>query len=99
MNFEALFTKFDHGEKDGLSWKEIIEMLIENRQLFDFIGWGAAAFEWGFLYWLAADNGVLKRSTILGMYDGSLFYRIAAERAGKQPVDKSRLYNSPKKDL
>ena len=40
-----------------------------------------AKLEWAFLWMLAADRwGIVSKDAILGMYDGTLFEKIAQER-------------------
>jgi peroxygenase len=41
----------------------------------------AAWLEWKLLYKLAHDkDGCLRKGTVRGVYDGSLFYQLAAQR-------------------
>lgn len=37
--FEEIFSKFDHGNKGGLTFLELLEMTEANRNVFDFFGW------------------------------------------------------------
>lgn len=41
--------------------------------------------EWGATWWVARDErGLLTREAVRQMYDGSLWYHIAARREGQQ---------------
>lgn len=55
------------------------------RVVFDFFGWGGAAFEWlatWLLLWPEEGFfvGKIRREDVRAMYDGSLFYDIAEKR-------------------
>nr|GMD26413.1 probable peroxygenase 5 isoform X1 [Ipomoea batatas] len=61
------------------------EMLKANREPKDYGGWVAAMSEWKILYLVGKDkNGILAKETIRGVYDGSLFERMAREHASKK---------------
>lgn len=52
------------------------------RCIADPIGWGGALFEWMATYiMLWPDDGRMMKEDIRGIYDGSIFYTIAARRA------------------
>jgi peroxygenase len=86
QQFEDLFSKFDHDGKGGLYWDELFEFVSWNRDAMDFMGMFAARFEWGFAWWLGAEpssagKSVLKKETIRQIFDGTLFEKIARQRA------------------
>ncbi|GAQ89646.1 Caleosin [Klebsormidium nitens] len=84
QKFEEIFTKFDRDGKGALTWDELQGMVAHNRNLYDFFGRTASTLEWAVTWLLAkevAPDGreVMTREAIRGQYDGSLFYRKAAE--------------------
>lgn len=83
QKFEELFSKFDKDNKGGLTLWETFAMTEHMRVAMDFYGWFAAKFEWGLTYWLAAQDGILSKEVIRGVYDGSLFHTIALQNAQK----------------
>lgn len=59
-------------------------MVAHNRNLYDFFGRTASTLEWAVTWLLAKETGpdgreVMTREAIRGQFDGSLFYRKAAE--------------------
>nr|GLL32881.1 probable peroxygenase 5 isoform X2 [Ipomoea trifida] len=83
--FEEIFKKHARSNANGLTSEELDEMLKANREPKDYGGWVAAMSEWKILYLLGKDkNGILAKETIRGVYDGSLFERMAREHASKK---------------
>ncbi|KAK9830158.1 hypothetical protein WJX72_010048 [[Myrmecia] bisecta] len=86
--FEEIFTKFDRGNKGGLTWKELNEFVSHNKNLYDAFGSSAAWAEWGVTWLLAAEGPsgqkLLSKESIRGQFDGSLFYQKAEARAAKK---------------
>ncbi|XP_031381340.1 probable peroxygenase 4 isoform X2 [Punica granatum] len=79
--FEAIFRRHARTHPDALTSDELLEMLRSNREPKDYKGWVASWSEWQVLYYLCKDNkGLLPKGTIHGVYDGSLFERMAKER-------------------
>ncbi|TVU47891.1 hypothetical protein EJB05_07507 [Eragrostis curvula] len=75
--FDAIFSKYGLTHPNALTREELISMLKGNRNMYDFIGWVAAAGEWLLLYSVAKDkDGLLQRETVRGAFDGSLFERL-----------------------
>ncbi|KAI9092842.1 Caleosin related protein-domain-containing protein [Phlyctochytrium arcticum] len=90
QKFEELFSKFDKGDKKGLSFRDLISLNREFRNVFDFFGYFANIFEWGTLYLLCKDeNGLVSKEKIRRVYDGTLFYMIDADF--KQQKENRRL--------
>jgi peroxygenase len=82
--FEELFSKFDHGRKGALTFFELLELTEANRNAADPFGWTAEKLEWGLTYLLLKDeHGLVSKEKIRGMYDGSVFYAIEAERQAR----------------
>ncbi|OAA53372.1 caleosin domain containing protein [Cordyceps fumosorosea ARSEF 2679] len=80
QKFEDIFAK-NAAEKESLTAGEVRRMLSGQRLVSDPVGWGAAAFEWTALYlMLWPAGGRLRKEDVRRLYDGSLFYQIAAER-------------------
>ncbi len=80
--FDHLFEAYSSKpERDGLSAADIYAIVYERRNLFDLFGWFAMAFELYSSYWLLwPEDGFLKKDDLLGIYDGSIFPVIAANR-------------------
>jgi len=74
------FSKYDKDNKGGLNLYDIRDLVHGNGNVWDPIGWFFAAFEWGTLYALCADeHGLIRKEDIRSQYDGTLFYRVAEE--------------------
>lgn len=86
--FEEIFAKFARTHSDALTSHELKAMLKANREPKDYRGWVASWTEWITLYNLCKDKGgLLKKETIRGVYDGSLFQQMEREKlatAGKK---------------
>lgn len=75
--FDAIFSKFGRTQPNALTEDEINTMLESNRNMYDFLGWGAANFEWKLLYEVGKDKeGLLQREIVRGAFDGSFFERL-----------------------
>lgn len=62
---------------------DLVEMLKGQRNVNDPIGWGGFIFEWMATYiMLWPKDGKMAKEDIRGVFDGSIFYRIAERRAG-----------------
>ncbi|KAI0687629.1 Caleosin-domain-containing protein [Cerioporus squamosus] len=72
QKFEDFFSKYSKG-KDGLTFGDVMDGLKGQRLIMDPIGWFGAFFEYG----------VMKKEDVRRVYDGSIFYDIAAKRSGK----------------
>lgn len=81
---QTLVARFDATGKRGLTLREYWGMLSTMRNILDPFGWLAAILEWGFLWVLVAEDGVVPVDAILGQYDGSLFYSIREKRRQQQ---------------
>ncbi|CAG8771457.1 423_t:CDS:2, partial [Dentiscutata erythropus] len=77
--FEEMFSKYDREGKGGLSFSDIRRLIHGNANALDPFGWLSTIIEFGFLFLLCAQNGVISKEDLRSQYDGSLFYR-AAER-------------------
>ncbi|XP_026380615.1 probable peroxygenase 4 [Papaver somniferum] len=85
--FEELFQKHSKTNANALTEDELSELLKANRVPKDYGGWVAAYSEWKILYVLGKDkNGLLHKETVRAAYDGSLFWHMEKERAGKKGV-------------
>ncbi|XP_020204808.1 probable peroxygenase 4 [Cajanus cajan] len=81
--FEEIFTKHAHTHPNALTHDELKEMIKENREPKDLKGRIGGEIEWEILYKVAKDkNGLLKKETIRGVYDGSLFELLKEEHSG-----------------
>ncbi|GAA6040435.1 hypothetical protein JCM8097_004548 [Rhodosporidiobolus ruineniae] len=93
--FEEIFSKFDKDNKGGLTFIEGVKMIHGLRQAADPIGWAAECFEWGSTYLLIwPKDGVCDKESIRTIYDGSLFFVVAAaerERRAARRVARQRM--------
>jgi peroxygenase len=98
QKFEDIFAKYASGDKQSLTFNEMLGYLKGQRLVLDPFGWGGAIFEcelssrngiWNLLinwyagiamYILIAKNGRMQKEDIRRVYDGSLFFEIAARR-------------------
>ncbi|KAI0757654.1 Caleosin-domain-containing protein [Daedaleopsis nitida] len=81
QKFEDFFSKYAKG-KDGLTASDVWDGLKGQRVIMDPIGWFAAFFEWIATYILLwPEDGVMKKDDVRRIYDGSIFFDIAAKRA------------------
>jgi len=82
QKFEDIFAKYASGDKQGITLGEVFKYMKGQRLALDPFGWGGAFFEWiatWILLW--PDDGRMKKEDIRRIYDGSLFYEIAARRS------------------
>ncbi|KAF2113070.1 Caleosin related protein-domain-containing protein [Lophiotrema nucula] len=83
QKFEDIFTKYADG-RDHLTIWDVLKLMKGQRCIADPIGWGGALFEWLATYILLwPEDGMMKKEDIRGVYDGSIFYTIAARRVKK----------------
>ncbi|KAL3595444.1 hypothetical protein FPOAC2_09777 [Fusarium poae] len=83
QKFEDMFSKYAEG-RDYLTIWDVISLMKGQRLIADPIGWGGAFFEWLATYILLwPDDGRMMKEDIRGIYDGSVFYKVAARRAQK----------------
>ncbi|KLU91837.1 hypothetical protein MAPG_10786 [Magnaporthiopsis poae ATCC 64411] len=80
QKFEDIFAKYA-ADKDSLTWDDVKSLLHGQRLIADPIGWFGAFFEWLATYILLwPRDGHMRKEDIRGVYDGSIFYTIAARR-------------------
>ncbi|KAF8862579.1 Caleosin-domain-containing protein [Acephala macrosclerotiorum] len=85
QKFEDIFSKYASGDKKGITLKEMFTYMKGQRLVMDPFGWSTALFEWGATYLLLwPKDGRMKKEDIRGIYDGSLFFEIAARREKKK---------------
>ncbi|KAF9992385.1 hypothetical protein BGZ79_003138 [Entomortierella chlamydospora] len=89
QHFEDIFTKYAPPGQDGLTFGDLCKMLRGQRVIMDPIGWFGAFFEWAATYLLLwPEDGIMKKEDIRRIYDGSLFYVLAAKsKKAKAPKD------------
>ncbi|BGP27375.1 hypothetical protein Rt10032_c22g6586 [Rhodotorula toruloides] len=94
--FEEIFTKFDKGNKGGLTFREGVQLIHAQRQAVDPIGLAAECFEWASTYLLIwPKDGICDKESIRTVYDGSLFYIVAhAERQRRLARTQARKHMS-----
>ncbi|KAL2109604.1 hypothetical protein VUR80DRAFT_2278 [Thermomyces stellatus] len=78
--FEDLFAKWDYDNDGALDFRQFFELIRGNRVAADPFGWGAAFFEFGTTWLLIQRDGKIYKEDLRGIYDGSLFWKIAADR-------------------
>jgi peroxygenase len=80
QHFEEIFSKYDTDNKEGLTYKELMRMVKEQQNVWDFFGSTASFLEWTITYvGFKDENGVLPREAIRKQYNGSLFYEYASK--------------------
>lgn len=83
--YEEIFSKFDKGNKGGLSWSDIKTLMVENSNIMDPTGWIAERLEWWATYVLLRDHrGLVTRERIRAMFDGTLWDTLAKEVEAKR---------------
>uniref|UniRef100_A0A0D9WNX8 EF-hand domain-containing protein n=1 Tax=Leersia perrieri TaxID=77586 RepID=A0A0D9WNX8_9ORYZ len=66
--FEEIFSKHAKTRLDALTFFEVKEMILANRDLDDPQSWDAPINEWGLIYYLASDkNGYLSKDSVRGI--------------------------------
>jgi len=82
--YEEIFSKYDKGNKGGLDIYDLGRMLRYNTNANDIFGPSAAVLEWGTLYLLCAQNGIISKEDVRTCFDGTLFYRMAETEEKRQ---------------
>ncbi|GAA6024045.1 hypothetical protein JCM10207_004502 [Rhodosporidiobolus poonsookiae] len=83
-SFEAMFSKYDSDSKGGLGFLDGLRMIHGNRNILDPVGWIGAFFEFGATYLLIwPADGVITREDLRTVYDGSIFFSIAAREKSR----------------
>ncbi|KAL4793904.1 Caleosin related protein-domain-containing protein [Aspergillus venezuelensis] len=82
--FENMFSKFDKDYDGALTLGELFDMMHGNRCAADPFGWGAAFFEWGSTWLLIQKDGKVYKDDLQGVYDGSIFWKIAKARKTRE---------------
>ncbi|KAI8942509.1 hypothetical protein NX059_000573 [Plenodomus lindquistii] len=78
--FDAIFRKYAEG-KDYLTWRTMYDVWRGQCCANDFFGWFAGGLEWIAMYILLwPQDGRLRKEDIRGVYDGSIFFKIADAR-------------------
>jgi peroxygenase len=78
--FDEWFQMWDLNGDGALNLRELLNRTIEESDYFDFFGFLASGGEFGVLYLVAAQGGKISRDRMYSFYDGTLFYRIAADK-------------------
>ncbi|RYP55207.1 hypothetical protein DL768_000201 [Monosporascus sp. mg162] len=81
QHFEDIFAKYADG-RDYMTIWDFWALMKGQRCIADPIGWGGAFFEWlaTYLFLWPADGKMMKED-IRGIYDGSIFYKVANRRS------------------
>ncbi|KAL9936456.1 hypothetical protein V8E36_004524 [Tilletia maclaganii] len=80
--FDAIFEDWSSApSRDAINFSDILAMAWGQRNIFDFFGVFAFFFEWGSSYMLIwPQDGYVPKQDMLGIFDGSIFPVIAANR-------------------
>lgn len=79
QKFEDFFEKYGDGE--GLTAWQIWEGIKGQMMVMDFFGVGGASMEWLATYlFLWPADGIIRKEDVRRIYDGSIFYEVAAAR-------------------
>ncbi|KAK1413652.1 hypothetical protein QVD17_35428 [Tagetes erecta] len=82
VNFESMFSKYAKTFQDKLTLMELWNMTEGNRVFLGIIGGIINKFEWGAVYIIAKDDeGYLSKEAMRGLFDGSLFEKLAKKNA------------------
>ncbi|KAF7084083.1 hypothetical protein CFC21_087770 [Triticum aestivum] len=82
QKFEEIFIKHAKTRPDGLTYLEMEDMILANRDPLDPASWEGPQIEWGGIYNVASDNdGFLHKDNARGIYDGSVFVKLEEKRA------------------
>ncbi|KAG6053375.1 hypothetical protein E4U17_004755 [Claviceps sp. LM77 group G4] len=80
QKFEDTFAKYAGGN-EYMTWGNVRSLLSGQRVFADPVGASAAFLEWAATYYLLwPADGKMKKEDVRGIYDGSIFYDIAAAR-------------------
>lgn len=83
QKFEEIFSKYDHGNKGGLTLSEVNEMVRGNRNIADPNGWVAGWLEWNTTFYMIAKDTpqgrLLLKEDMRAVIDGTIFYTYAKE--------------------
>ncbi|KAI0758834.1 Caleosin-domain-containing protein [Fomes fomentarius] len=86
QKFEDFFSKYAKG-KNGLTWEDVWDGLNGQRLNMDPLGAFATFFKWLVTYLLLwPEDGIMKKDDVRRVYDGSIFFDIAAKRADARPI-------------
>ncbi|XP_037446648.1 probable peroxygenase 5 [Triticum dicoccoides] len=81
QKFEEIFVKHAKTRPDGLTYLELEDMILANRDPLDPASWEGPQIEWGGIYNVASDNdGFLHKDDARGIYDGSVFVKLEEKR-------------------
>jgi peroxygenase len=84
QKFEDIFAKYAEG-REYLTLQDVQRVLNGQRCIADPVGWGGAVFEWAATYILLwPEDGRMMKEDIRGIYDGSLFYKVAERGEGRR---------------
>lgn len=78
--FEEMFEEFDSSGRGGLSPRDLLRMIGNNRVAADPAGWTFAAMEWSTTWLLLQKDGRVWKEDLKQCYNGSLFWRLKEER-------------------
>ncbi|KAH7398209.1 Caleosin related protein-domain-containing protein [Pyrenochaeta sp. MPI-SDFR-AT-0127] len=82
--FEAIFAKYAGG-KDYLTWRTVYDVWRGQCCANDWFGWFAGGLEWIAMYILLwPRDGKMRKEDVLGVYDGTIFSRIAEIRLSQE---------------
>ncbi|TLD10914.1 hypothetical protein PgNI_05284 [Pyricularia grisea] len=84
QRFEDLFAKHAQG-RDYMTARDVVNLLKGQRMIADPVGWFHAFIEWSATYYMLwPKDGRMKKEDVRGVFDGSIFYTIAARREEKK---------------
>ncbi len=80
QKFERWFTVWDKNGDGALGVSELAQRLFQETDLFDLFGSVASGGEFAALFLVAAEQGKLSKFRMQELYEGGLFYAVAAAR-------------------
>ena len=92
--FDRFWQRWDPDGTGYLTWPTIWKRIRTDHDVLDLYGMSASVFEWGFLYWVAAEKGKgLSRDAAHKSYDGTIFLELQ-KRYHRQRVDAAKASES-----
>jgi len=85
FNFDEMFRMYGDPPYDSLTFRQTIRLYRGNFDPFDPFGWVANGLEWLATYLLLwPEDGRMMKEDIKGVFNGTIFYRIAEENKQKE---------------
>ncbi|KAG8989608.1 hypothetical protein FRB93_003580 [Tulasnella sp. JGI-2019a] len=88
FNFNEIFRMYGDPPHNSLSFWQTMALYRGNFDPFDPSGWTANALEWVATYLLLwPEDGRMKKEDVKGVFNGTIFYKIADENKQKKRIE------------